>query len=52
MKYRRIASLETPEAFREYLAQIDVDLPFDDELAVGEDAPLAQPYHLVEPNNL
>ena len=46
MKYRRIASLKTPDAFREYLAQVDVDLPFDDELEDGTDAPLAQPYRL------
>jgi NADPH2 dehydrogenase len=46
MKYRRIASLKTPDAFREYLAQIDVDLPFDADLESGADAPLAQPYRL------
>lgn len=46
MKYRRIAALKTAEAFRAYLAQIGVDLAFDEELGSGEDAPLAQPYRL------
>jgi NADPH2 dehydrogenase len=46
MKYRRIASLRTTDAFRDYLAQIGVDLPFDEEMAAGPDAPLAQPYRL------
>ncbi|MBN1888089.1 MAG: hypothetical protein JW850_08870 [Thermoflexales bacterium] len=44
--YRRILSLKTPEAFREYLIQLGLELPFDEELVVGSDAPLAQPYHL------
>jgi hypothetical protein len=43
MKYRRIASLKTAEAFRTYLAQIGVDLSFDEEIESSEDAPLAQP---------
>ena len=46
MRYRRIASLRTADAFRDYLAQIEVDLPFDDEVATGPEAPLAQPYRL------
>ncbi len=45
-RYRRVASLKTAGAFRDYLAQIGVDLPFDDEMAIGPEAPLAQPYHL------
>jgi NADPH2 dehydrogenase len=46
MRYRSMASLKTPEAFREHLAQIGVELPFDEEMAVGPGAPLAQPYRL------
>jgi 2,4-dienoyl-CoA reductase-like NADH-dependent reductase (Old Yellow Enzyme family) len=46
MRYRRVASLKTVAALRDYLAQIEVDLPFDREVAVGQDAPLAQPYRL------
>jgi NADPH2 dehydrogenase len=46
VRYRRIASLKTAVAFREYLGQIKVDLPFDEEIAVGENAPLARPYRL------
>jgi len=43
---RRVASLRTAETFRDYLTQIGVDLSFDEELATGADAPLAQPYRL------
>ncbi|UCC65303.1 MAG: NADH:flavin oxidoreductase [Anaerolineae bacterium] len=46
MRYRRVASLKTAAALRDYLGQIGVDLPFDKEMAVGPDAPLAQPYRL------
>jgi NADPH2 dehydrogenase len=46
MRYRRVASLKAADDLREYLDQIDVDLPFDKELATGPDAPLAQPYRL------
>jgi len=46
MKYRRIASLKTAEAFRDYLAHLGVELPFDEEVVVGPDAPLAQPHRL------
>lgn len=41
-----MASLKTPAAFREHLAQIGVELPFDEEMAAGPGAPLAQPYRL------
>jgi NADPH2 dehydrogenase len=44
MNYRRVASLKTPHAFRSYLAQIGADLPFDDDMAAGPGAPLAQTY--------
>ena len=46
MSYRRVASLKTAAAFRDYLAQIDLDLGFDEEVSAGADAPLAQPYVL------
>jgi len=46
MRYRRIASLKTANVFRDYLAHIGVDLPFDEEMATGAGAPLAQPYRL------
>jgi len=45
-RYRRVASLRTAEDFREYLRQIDVDLPFDEEMESGAGAPLARPYRL------
>jgi NADPH2 dehydrogenase len=41
--YRRVAALRTPTALAEHLAQIDVDLPFDEQVLTGADAPLAQP---------
>ena len=46
MKYRRVASLKTAGAFRDYLARIGIDLPFDEKVSTGSDAPLAQPYRL------
>ncbi len=46
MRYRRIASLKTADDFRRYLAELGVELPFDEELAAGPDAPLARPYRL------
>jgi len=46
MRYRRIASLKTAETFLEYLTQIGVNLPLDEEIPTGPDAPLSQPYRL------
>jgi 2,4-dienoyl-CoA reductase-like NADH-dependent reductase (Old Yellow Enzyme family) len=46
MRYRRIASLKTADGFHRYLAGLGVDLPFDEEVLSGPDAPLAQPYRL------
>ncbi|MEJ5200565.1 MAG: NADH:flavin oxidoreductase, partial [Anaerolineae bacterium] len=46
MDYRRVATLKTPAAFREYIAKLGIELPFDEELISGSDAPLAQPYTL------
>src|SRR5215204_1920151 len=44
MSYKRIAQIRTAEQFREYCASIGITLPFDDVVAVGADAPLAQKY--------
>jgi NADPH2 dehydrogenase len=46
MKIRRIAALKTADDLGGYLAQIGVELPFDEEVQAGPDAPLAQGYHL------
>jgi 2,4-dienoyl-CoA reductase-like NADH-dependent reductase (Old Yellow Enzyme family) len=45
-KYRRVAQLRSPADLRAYLAQINVDLPLDERLESGPDAPLAQPYQV------
>ena len=44
--YRRVATLRTSAAFAEHLAEIGVELPFDDQVQIGAGTPLAQPYHL------
>lgn len=46
MSYRRIASIQTAEDFRNYLAEIKADIKFDEQLQSGPDAPLAQPITL------
>jgi NADPH2 dehydrogenase len=46
MRYRRVATLKTAETFGGYLAEMGVELPFDEEVAAGADAPLAQPCRL------
>jgi NADPH2 dehydrogenase len=43
MSYPRIASLKTAADFRARLEQLGIELPFDEEIASGLDAPLAQP---------
>jgi NADPH2 dehydrogenase len=43
MSYPRINSLKTAGAFRAHLDSLGVDLPLDEELAVGPDAPLGRP---------
>jgi 2,4-dienoyl-CoA reductase-like NADH-dependent reductase (Old Yellow Enzyme family) len=45
-KYRRVAQLRSPQIFREYLAEIGADIPFDEEIVSGTEAPLGQPYQL------
>jgi 2,4-dienoyl-CoA reductase-like NADH-dependent reductase (Old Yellow Enzyme family) len=44
--YPRIASFKTPAALRAHLAQIGLDLPFDDQVESGPASSLAQPYRL------
>ncbi|WP_437191799.1 NADH:flavin oxidoreductase [Planctomicrobium sp. SH527] len=43
MSYPRIASLKTAEQFRQHLASLKIDLPFDEEIINGVDSPLGQP---------
>lgn len=42
MSYTRVASLKTPEQFRAHLAKIGAQMPFDEVVQHGSDAPLAQ----------
>ena len=44
MSYRKIAQLRTTDDFRNYLAELGVDLAFDEEMLHGADSPLAQTY--------
>jgi NADPH2 dehydrogenase len=44
--YPRVASFKTPAALRAHLAQIGLDLPFDDQVESGPASPLAQSYRL------
>ncbi len=46
MSYRRVAMLKTPTAFREHVTELGIDLPFDEKMETGPDAPLARPYTL------
>ena len=43
MGYRRISKLKTPQQFRDHLAELGIDLPFDESIQTGADAPLARP---------
>ena len=43
MATRRMASIKTVDDLRGHAASLGVDLPIDDELATGPDAPLARP---------
>jgi 2,4-dienoyl-CoA reductase-like NADH-dependent reductase (Old Yellow Enzyme family) len=44
--HRRMASLKTSAEFRGHLAALATELPFDDELCRGPEAPLAQSYEV------
>ncbi len=43
MDARRIASLKTPDQFRDALARLGLDLPFDEVVEHGPSSPLARP---------
>lgn len=43
-QYRRIAQLRTAQSFREHLASIGAELPFDEQLVAGQESPLAAAY--------
>ena len=45
-QYRRLTTIATPDAFRAYAAEVGDDLPLDDKIVVGAEAPLARPYRL------
>ncbi len=45
MKFRRIASLKTPEDFRDALRHLNLVLPFDTTVEHGPSAPLARPLY-------
>ncbi len=44
MAYKRVAQLRTGEQFNAYCKTVDADLPMEETLEIGADAPLAQPY--------
>jgi 2,4-dienoyl-CoA reductase-like NADH-dependent reductase (Old Yellow Enzyme family) len=46
MTYRRVAQLRSADDLRAYLSELNIDLPFDEVVQHGVDAPLAQPYIL------
>lgn len=46
--YRRVAALKTAASLSEHLGELGVELPFDEGILTGADAPLAQPYRLGE----
>jgi NADPH2 dehydrogenase len=45
-QYPRVARLNTAERFREYIEQLQIELPFDEVVESGDSSPLAQPYTL------
>jgi 2,4-dienoyl-CoA reductase-like NADH-dependent reductase (Old Yellow Enzyme family) len=42
--YTRIAQLRTADQFRAHIAGLGIELPFDETVSVGPEAPLGQPY--------
>lgn len=46
MTFPRIASFKTVHDFRAHVAKLGIDLPIDDAVTAGNDAPLAQKYRL------
>jgi len=45
-KFRRMAAIKTPDEFRAYCREGGIELPIDDEVQTGSNAPMAQPYTL------
>lgn len=45
-RYRSVASIATPAEFRERATDLGIELPLDDMIALGPEAPLAQAYVL------
>ncbi len=43
MRFPKIASLQTPEAFRSHNTSLGLNLPFDEQLEAGPDSPLGRP---------
>ena len=43
MSYRRVAQLRNADILRTHLADLGIELPFDETMQTGDDAPLAQP---------
>lgn len=43
MSYRRIAQLRSSEDFQDYLTELGIELPFDENIQQGADAPLHKP---------
>ncbi|HLA42848.1 MAG TPA: hypothetical protein VJZ27_05405 [Aggregatilineales bacterium] len=41
--YKKVAQLRTAQNFRDYLAGLNINLPFDENMQSGADSPLAQP---------
>jgi NADPH2 dehydrogenase len=46
MAYKKIASIRTTAALSEYLRSSGINLPFDEQVLTGPDAPLSQPYQM------
>src|SRR5690606_27204392 len=42
-RFKRVAQLRTADDLSAYLAELGVDLPFDESVESGPDAPLSQP---------
>lgn len=43
MLYPRVATLKTPELFRDYISRLGITMPFDEQLETGADSPLGKP---------
>ncbi len=44
--YTRVARLRDAQTFRDHIQKLQIHLPFDEEIEIGPEAPLAQPYTL------